>query len=142
MEIQRCRCRCWKVQRVERSGAIVPGDHVLILKILHRATKGVKLNEIGIIGSETTNINKILNQVRCKKNIMKMKRTREVGDTGGRDRKEGFIADHNGWIPGRSSIGESTRIGGHVGGGARVQVPLMLLWLLERHGGEAVGEAL
>ena len=54
----------WKVQWVERPGAIAPDDHFPGQEILHRTTRRVKLHRAIVIGSELTNRNKILNKWR------------------------------------------------------------------------------
>ena len=47
-------------QGVEVTGTIAPGDHAPSVKILHRKTKGVKLNGTIIVWPETINRNRIL----------------------------------------------------------------------------------
>jgi hypothetical protein len=62
-----------KMHHVQRAGAIRPDDHVLGCKILHRQTKRVKFHRASIVGGKTMNINEILNHVRSKQNIVKVK---------------------------------------------------------------------
>lgn len=76
-----------KLQRVEGSGAVTPGDLSPRGKILHRTAKGVKLHGTVIVGSELAYGNKILNKVRGNKNIIKMKVMREMSDASGGNRK-------------------------------------------------------
>ena len=63
------------VERVEVTRAIAPGDHVPGLQILHRKAKRIKFNGTIIVGGETTNRNKIFNNVRGHQNIVKDKVT-------------------------------------------------------------------
>ena len=58
------------VKRVERAGAIAPGDHAPGPEILHRETKGVKLDRTGVISGELTNRDKISDNVGRDKNII------------------------------------------------------------------------
>lgn len=72
-----------KVQRVKRPGAIAPDDLVPGGEVLHREAKRVKLDRNGVISSELAHRNKILNQFRSDKNIVKVKGTetsRACGD--------------------------------------------------------------
>jgi hypothetical protein len=59
-----------QLQRVERTGAIAPDDHVPREKILHRTTIRVKLHRTIVINSELANRNKILDKLRRNKNII------------------------------------------------------------------------
>ena len=58
-------------KRVQRPGAIAPGDHSLGLQILHRTTSGVKFNRTVIVGSELAHRNKILDKTRRNKDVIK-----------------------------------------------------------------------
>jgi hypothetical protein len=73
---------------VEGRGActVTPNDLAPSRKILHRTTKRIKFHTAVIINSELSNRDKILNKVRGKKNIIKMKIMREVSCAGGGDR--------------------------------------------------------
>lgn len=70
---------CWSGEGVEGPGAIVPGDHVLGMKILHRKAKRVKLDRTIVIRSKLTNINKVLNNIGGNKNVINIKETRYDG---------------------------------------------------------------
>jgi hypothetical protein len=59
------------VQGVQSPGAIAPGDHVLSLHILHRATNKAKLNRAIVVDSKLVNVNNIFNNLWRHKNIMK-----------------------------------------------------------------------
>jgi hypothetical protein len=59
-------------------------------KILHKTTKRVKFNGAVIVGSKLTHRNKILNKVRCNKNIIKVKGVGKNSMTSGRDTVTGI----------------------------------------------------
>ena len=61
----------WKMQWIERPGAIAPDDQFSGQEILHRTTGRVKLHRAIVIGSELMNGNKILNKLRRNQNIIK-----------------------------------------------------------------------
>jgi len=61
----------WKMQWIERPGAIAPDDQFPRQEILHRTTRRVKLHRAIVIGSELTNKNKILNKLGRNQNIIK-----------------------------------------------------------------------
>jgi hypothetical protein len=44
-----------KTHRVQRAGGILPDDHVLGCKILHKQTKRIKFHKAPIVSGETTN---------------------------------------------------------------------------------------
>lgn len=69
-----CRwCSQW-VEGIEVTYTIAPDDHVPSLKVLHRETKGIKLNRNLIIDSKLPHRNKVLDDVRCKKNVIEGER--------------------------------------------------------------------
>ena len=61
----------WKMQWIERPGAIALDDQFPGHEILHRTTRRVKLHRAIVIGSELTNGNKILNKLKRNQNIIK-----------------------------------------------------------------------
>jgi hypothetical protein len=63
----------WQAQGVDKTGAIGPNDHALRSKILHKETKRVKFHRTRIISGEFMNRQKILNNVRSNKDIVKVK---------------------------------------------------------------------
>jgi hypothetical protein len=65
--------RSGKTHRVQWADAIRPDDHVLGCKILHRQTKQVKFHRAPIVNGKMTNREEILNHVRSKQNIVKVK---------------------------------------------------------------------
>jgi hypothetical protein len=76
-----------------------------------------------------SNRNKVLNEVRSDKNIIKMKVVRKLSGTSGGDRDTGTVADNNDRRIGngaRCSGGESTSIRCNMICGAGVEVPFML----------------
>jgi hypothetical protein len=73
--------------KVQGSETVTPDDLIPSWKILHRATKRVKLHRAVIIGSELANGNKILNKVRGNRNIINMKLIWKKGGAGGSDKK-------------------------------------------------------
>jgi MOSC domain-containing protein YiiM len=62
-----------KMHRVQRAGAIRPGDHVLGCQIIHRQTKRAKFHRAPIISGKMMNREETLNHVRSKQNIVKVK---------------------------------------------------------------------
>lgn len=62
-EIRRC-CR------VKVLDAVTSKEHLLGQEILHRKTIGIKFNGGIIISSEFTNINKVLNDIGCDKDLI------------------------------------------------------------------------
>ena len=64
-----------RTERVELAGAIAPSDHVPSAEILQRKTKRVKFYGAGVISGKLTDRDKILDEARCDKNIIKNERT-------------------------------------------------------------------
>jgi hypothetical protein len=64
------------MQGVEQPRAIAPDDHIPGTKILHKEAKRVKFNRTVVVSSGLTSGNKILNNVRSNKHIIKVKGTR------------------------------------------------------------------
>jgi hypothetical protein len=93
-----------KTHRVQWAGAIRPDDHVLGCKILHRQTKRVKFHIAPVVRGKTTNREEILNHVRSKQNIVKVKGPEKNRITYGGDRKRGSIAYND-----RGRIGRGRR---------------------------------
>ena len=83
------------MEGIQRLGAIAPDDHVPRLKILHRATKRVKLHRTMFIGSELANGNQILNKLRGNQNIIKVKVWCEISITSGCNGQQGTVTDNN-----------------------------------------------
>jgi hypothetical protein len=69
--------RSRKTDGVQRPRAIAPNDCVPGIKILHRKAKRVKFHGTIITSRKLTNIKKILNDIRCNKNIVKIKLARK-----------------------------------------------------------------
>jgi hypothetical protein len=116
---------------VEGRGActVTPNDLAPSRKILHRTTKRIKFHTAVIINSELSNRDKILNKVRGKKNIIKMKIMREVSCAGGGDRYTATVTDNNArrrTARGRCGRRKSTDIGGDMVGGTSVEIPFVL----------------
>jgi hypothetical protein len=65
------------LERVERSRAVTAGERGPGGQILHRKTRGVKLNGTRVVSGETTDIKKILSDVGSYENIVEVKRPRE-----------------------------------------------------------------
>jgi hypothetical protein len=61
---------CWELQRIEWTKTITLDDPGPSGKILHRATKGIKLHRIVIIDSKLANENWIINKIRGNQNII------------------------------------------------------------------------
>jgi hypothetical protein len=76
-----------KLQQIEGTGAITPGDLSPRGKNLHRTAKRVKFHRTIVVGSELTHRNKVLNKVRRNKNIVKMKVMREMSGAGSGNKK-------------------------------------------------------
>jgi hypothetical protein len=55
----------WPPEGVEVTGTIAPDDLVLGAEVLHRETKGIKLDRNKIISGKFANKKKILDEVRC-----------------------------------------------------------------------------
>lgn len=73
---------------VELAGRITSEEHRLRSKILHRESKGVKVNSDRIITSKCTNGHKVLNKRTTNEDIIKMKRC-----NGGRDGEGAGVSD-------------------------------------------------
>jgi hypothetical protein len=58
------------VDWVERADAIAPGNQAPGPEVLHRKTKGVKVNRTSIISGELTNRDKVFDYVGGNKNIV------------------------------------------------------------------------
>jgi hypothetical protein len=113
-------------ERVERTGAIASNDHGPGEKILHRKTIWVKLDRTIIINSELSDRNKVFDDVRNDKNIIKVEWfgwRRKCVRAGVGDRNRGAVADCDKFGRGRFKRGEYTGVGCHVGGCTRVHVP-------------------
>ena len=67
-------CRGW-AERLELAGAIASGDHGPSADVLQRKTKRVKFYGAGVISGKLTDRDKILDEARCDKNIIKNERT-------------------------------------------------------------------
>jgi hypothetical protein len=65
------------LERVERSRAIIAGERGPGGQILHRKTRGVKLNGTGVVSGESTDREKIVSDVGSYENIVEVKRPRE-----------------------------------------------------------------
>ena len=72
----------WKLEWIQRPGAIAPDDHVP-RHILHRTTSRIKFNRTIIVSGKLANRNKILDEFRRNKNIIKVKRPMKVGGASG-----------------------------------------------------------
>jgi len=64
-------CGCRTTQRIEGPRAIAPGENSPGLKVLHRATSGIKLNRTIIVRGKLAHRYNVLNKVRRNKNIIK-----------------------------------------------------------------------
>jgi hypothetical protein len=82
-------------QRVEGPGTVTPEDLAPSRKILHRTTKRIKFHTAVIVNSKLTNRYKILNKIRSKKNIVKVKVVRKVSCAGGGDRYTATVTNNN-----------------------------------------------
>jgi hypothetical protein len=65
------------LERVERPRAVTAGEKGPGGQILHRKTRGVKLNGTGVVSGESTNRKKIVSDVGSYENIVEVKRPRE-----------------------------------------------------------------
>ena len=65
------------LERVERPRAVTAGEKGPGGQILHRKTRGVKLNGTGVVSGESTNRKKIVGDVGSYENIVEVKRPRE-----------------------------------------------------------------
>ena len=83
-----------KTKGVKGPRAITSEERTPGSRILHSKTRGVKFDGIRIVSSKLANRKKIMNHLRCNKNIRKVKRIRSR--THGSDRKTGPIANHDG----------------------------------------------
>ena len=63
----------WKLQQVEGTGAVTPGDLSPRRKSLQKTVKRVQFHRPISVGSKLAYINEILNKVRGNNNIIKMK---------------------------------------------------------------------
>jgi hypothetical protein len=124
-----CYTRCggggWRQELVERASAIAPADQTPGPEVLHRKTKGIKLDRAIIIGCKLANRNKVFDDVRGDKNIVKVERT-DMCSAGGHDWKSRTIPHNDcgrcgsGWGMGKRKY---TGAGGHVCCCARIHVP-------------------
>jgi hypothetical protein len=64
-------------KRVEGLRAVIAGEWSPSDQILHRKTRGVKLNGTGVVGGEPTNRKKIMSDVRGYENVIEVERSRE-----------------------------------------------------------------
>jgi hypothetical protein len=64
----------WVLERIKLPRTIASKKFTPRKKIPHKKTKRIKIDGAIIISSELTNRDKIFNNARCNKNIMKMKR--------------------------------------------------------------------
>jgi hypothetical protein len=65
------------LERVERPRAVTVGEKGPGGQILHRKTRGVKLNGTRVVNGESTNRKKIVSDVGSYENIVEVKRPRE-----------------------------------------------------------------
>jgi hypothetical protein len=65
------------LERVERSRAVTAGERGPGGQILHRKTRGVKLNGTGVVSGESTDKKKIVSDVGSYENIIEVKWPRE-----------------------------------------------------------------
>ena len=65
------------LERVERPRAVTAGKKGPGGQILHRKTRGVKLNGTGVVSSESTNRKKIVGDVGSYENVIEVKRPRK-----------------------------------------------------------------
>jgi hypothetical protein len=65
------------LERVERSRAVTADERSPGGQILHRKTRGVKLNGTGVVSGETTDIKEIVSDVGSYENIVEVERSRE-----------------------------------------------------------------
>jgi hypothetical protein len=65
------------LERVERSRAVTAGERGPGGQILHRKTRGVKLNGTGVVSGETTDRKEIVSDVGSYENIVEVKRSRQ-----------------------------------------------------------------
>jgi hypothetical protein len=65
------------LERVERPRAVTAGEKGPGGQILHRKTRGVKLNGTGVVSGESTDIKKIVSDVGSYENIVEVKQPRE-----------------------------------------------------------------
>jgi hypothetical protein len=64
-------------ERVEGPQAVIAGEGSPGGQILHRKTRGVKLNGTGVVSGETTNIEEIMSDVGGYENVVEVERSRE-----------------------------------------------------------------
>jgi hypothetical protein len=65
------------LERVEGPRAVTAGEKGPGGQILHRKTRGVKLNGTRVVSGESTNRKKVVSDVGSYENIVEVKRTRE-----------------------------------------------------------------
>lgn len=80
---------------VERPRAITPDDEPPSKQILHREAKRVKLNGSRVVSSKLVNKHKTLNNIRCHKNVLKMKIMRQSFMTSTNDRESRTITNND-----------------------------------------------
>jgi hypothetical protein len=119
-------------ESVEISITIATKNHTTGLQVLHRETKGVKLNSARIIESKFANGKQITNKMRNMKNIVEFERVaggRGKSDmTGRRNRDITVVSDGNKvWRREGYRARKITIIIGDVRGGPRVHDPAALL---------------
>jgi hypothetical protein len=61
---------CWELQRVQGSRAVTSDELAPCGKILNRATKRVKFHRTVIVSGETTDRNKVFNEIRRNKDVV------------------------------------------------------------------------
>jgi hypothetical protein len=101
------------VHHVHGPWAIALGDHVLHREILHRKAKLVKLRRTPIVSGKTMNKQKILNNIRINKVIIRVKWTRKGWVSYWDDRESWSITYNDGWrigIGGWANRGQVTGI--------------------------------
>ena len=69
------------LERVERSRDVTAGERGPGGQILHRKTRGVKLNGTGVVSGESTNREKIVSDMGSYENIVEVKRPMETRGT-------------------------------------------------------------
>jgi hypothetical protein len=75
---ERCTRACGRgPEHVEGPDAVTSGEWGPGGQILHRKTRGVKLNGTGIVGGEPTNGKKIVSDVWGYENVVEIERSRE-----------------------------------------------------------------
>jgi hypothetical protein len=70
-----------RLKRVERPRAVTAGERGPGGQILHRKTRGVKLDGTRVVGGEPTNREKIMSNVRSYENVVEVEWPRENRDT-------------------------------------------------------------